>query len=100
MHTLSRSQPDVAVGGNASVASSTFIYQPASGFVGRAGESFTRPRARPCLSVPDAMTLLAMYLSAVIHDFDHRGVSNAFLIQDEDPLAVRSRVFVCLLFVV
>lgn len=36
----------------------------------------------------DALTLLAMYISAIVHDYDHRGVTNAFLIQDRDPLAV------------
>ena len=36
----------------------------------------------------DSLTLLAMYVSAIVHDYDHRGVTNAFLIQDEDPLAV------------
>ena len=36
----------------------------------------------------DALTLLSMYLSAIIHDYDHRGVTNPFLIQDMDPLAV------------
>ena len=41
------------------------------------------------LVAQDALTLMAMYLSAIIHDYDHRGVTNAFLIQDEDPLAVR-----------
>ena len=35
------------------------------------------------------MLVLALYISAVVHDYDHRGVTNAFLIQDEDPLAVR-----------
>ena len=40
------------------------------------------------LVTQDALTLLSMYLSAIIHDYDHRGVTNAFLIQDEDPLAV------------
>ena len=41
------------------------------------------------LVTQDALTLLSLYLSAIIHDYDHRGVTNAFLIQDEDPLAVR-----------
>ena len=40
------------------------------------------------LVTQDALTLLSMYISAIIHDYDHRGVTNAFLIQDEDPLAV------------
>ena len=42
------------------------------------------------LSRHQAVTLLAMYLSAVIHDHDHRGVTNPFLIQDQDPIAVRT----------
>ena len=37
----------------------------------------------------DALMLLAAYLSAIIHDYDHRGLTNPFLIEDEDPLAVR-----------
>ena len=41
------------------------------------------------ISVQDALNLLAMYLSAIVHDYDHRGVTNPYLIQDEDPLAVR-----------
>ena len=40
------------------------------------------------LSTQDALMLLSMYLSAIIHDYDHRGLTNPFLIQDEDPLAV------------
>ena len=44
------------------------------------------------MSQKDALTLLAMYLSAIVHDYDHRGVTNAFLIQDEDPLAVRGEM--------
>ena len=38
-----------------------------------------------------ALPLLAMYFAAIIHDFDHRGVTNAFLIQDGDKLAVSER---------
>ena len=36
----------------------------------------------------DMLVLLSVYLAAIIHDFDHRGLTNPFLIQDEDPLAV------------
>lgn len=47
------------------------------------------------INTQDALTLLAMYLSAIIHDYDHRGVTNPFLIQDEDPLAVSARSVDC-----
>ena len=33
--------------------------------------------------------LLGALLSAVIHDFEHRGVNNDFLIQSGDDLAIR-----------
>ena len=46
--------------------------------------------ALPFTSPEEAMLLLAVYLSAIIHDYDHRGLTNPFLIQDEDPLAVRA----------
>ena len=42
----------------------------------------------------EALQLLALYLSAIIHDYGHRGVTNAFLIEDGDPLAVREYVSV------
>ena len=40
------------------------------------------------LTTQDCLMLLSVYLSAIIHDFDHRGLTNPFLIQDEDPIAV------------
>ena len=47
---------------------------------------------RSAMSQKDALTLMSMYLAAIVHDYDHRGVTNAFLIQDQDPLAVRGQV--------
>ncbi|GAX76185.1 hypothetical protein CEUSTIGMA_g3629.t1 [Chlamydomonas eustigma] len=54
------------------------------------GLSFTSHQqgSEAWISKQEALTLLAMYLCAIIHDYDHRGTSNAFLIQDEDPLAI------------
>ena len=33
--------------------------------------------------------LLTLYLAAIIHDYDHRGVNNQFLVRSVDPLALR-----------
>ena len=35
-----------------------------------------------------ARTLLTAFLSAIIHDYDHRGVNNDFLVRTADPLAL------------
>ena len=32
--------------------------------------------------------LLTCYLAAIIHDYDHRGVNNDFLVKTSDPLAL------------
>ena len=32
--------------------------------------------------------LLACYLAAIVHDYEHRGVNNDFLIKTSDPLAL------------
>ena len=32
--------------------------------------------------------LLTCYLAAIIHDYEHRGVNNDFLIKTSDPLAL------------
>ena len=32
--------------------------------------------------------LLGCYLAAIIHDYEHRGVNNDFLIRSSDPLAL------------
>ncbi|GAX86004.1 hypothetical protein CEUSTIGMA_g13420.t1 [Chlamydomonas eustigma] len=48
------------------------------------GQEFTH--ANP--ATQDAMILLCQYMSAVIHDHDHGGVTNAFLIVDQHPLAM------------
>ena len=37
----------------------------------------------------DPITLLACYLAAIIHDFEHLGYNNDFLINSSDALAVR-----------
>lgn len=34
------------------------------------------------------MELMAMYVAAAIHDFDHPGVNNNFLVSTTNPLAV------------
>eukprot|EP00877_Chromochloris_zofingiensis_P005018 jgi/Chrzof1/14517/Cz09g05220.t1 len=36
----------------------------------------------------DDISLLACYLAAIIHDFEHRGVNNDFLVRLGDPLAI------------
>lgn len=36
----------------------------------------------------DRLTLLASYIAALIHDFEHSGVNNDFLIKTQDELAV------------
>ena len=55
---------------------------------------------QPSSASDNALMMLTLYLSAIVHDYDHRGVTNAFLIQDEDPLAVSTkfsfRDFYCL----
>ncbi|GAX80977.1 hypothetical protein CEUSTIGMA_g8412.t1 [Chlamydomonas eustigma] len=35
-----------------------------------------------------SFTLLTCYIAAMVHDFDHRGVNNDFLIRSGDPLAL------------
>ena len=40
------------------------------------------------MSSCEVLTLLSVYLSAIIHDFDHRGVNNQFLVRGADPLAI------------
>ena len=37
----------------------------------------------------DPITLLACYLAAIVHDFEHVGFNNDFLVISSDPLAVR-----------
>ena len=32
--------------------------------------------------------LISCYLAAIIHDYEHRGVNNDFLIKSSDPLAL------------
>ena len=44
--------------------------------------------SRASLPPRELLTLLSVYLSAIIHDFDHRGVNNQFLVRAADPLAI------------
>ena len=37
----------------------------------------------------DPLTLMACYIAAIVHDLDHRGLNNDFLIKSCDPLALR-----------
>ncbi len=37
----------------------------------------------------DQTTMLAAYLAAIVHDYEHRGRNNDFLINTHDDLAVR-----------
>ena len=37
----------------------------------------------------DPMSLLACYVAAIVHDFEHAGFTNDFLISSCDPLALR-----------
>ena len=37
----------------------------------------------------DPITLLACYLAAIVHDFEHVGFNNDFLVNSCDPLALR-----------
>ena len=37
----------------------------------------------------DPMSLLACYLAAIIHDYEHVGLTNDFLVSSSDPLALR-----------
>ena len=43
---------------------------------------------RATLPANEAFMLLTVYLAAIIHDFDHRGVNNHFLVRSADPLAL------------
>ena len=55
-----------------------------------AGGALSAPGGCTAAAVPplrDMLSLLALYLSAVIHDFDHRGVNNQFLVRLSHPLA-------------
>ena len=43
---------------------------------------------RGVLSTGEAMDLLGLYLTAIVHDFGHLGLTNACMIQTSHPLAV------------
>ena len=34
------------------------------------------------------LSLLSSFVAAIVHDYDHRGVNNDFLVKSNDPLAV------------
>lgn len=36
-----------------------------------------------------ALTLFTCYLAAIVHDYEHKGVNNDFLIKSSDTLALR-----------
>mmetsp|Transcript_27681 Transcript_27681/g.71306 ORF Transcript_27681/g.71306 Transcript_27681/m.71306 type:complete len:798 (+) Transcript_27681:266-2659(+) len=40
-------------------------------------------------AIADPLYMLSAYLAAIIHDYEHQGLTNAFLIATESPLALR-----------
>ena len=43
-------------------------------------------------SPPQDLGLLLAIFTAVVHDYEHKGVNNDFLVKTSDPLAVRRGV--------
>ena len=56
---------------------------------GGAAESYARSGGGSKISTAaqDALPLLAAYMAAVIHDYEHRGVNNQFLVRAASPYA-------------
>jgi len=49
----------------------------------------TRGGVKGALSKAQDVALMAAYLAAVIHDYEHKGYNNDFLVKTKDPLAIR-----------
>lgn len=79
--------------GTSSSTSSTITVTTAASPGGTASSqpagSTTGDASQPSHSEEDwHRELLASYLTAIVHDYEHRGVNNIFLIKSADPLAI------------
>jgi hypothetical protein len=43
----------------------------------------------------DPLTMMAAYVAAIVHDFEHLGLTNDFLINSADMLAIRCAALGC-----
>ena len=49
-------------------------------------ENYEKSKSGCLADVMPALELMALYLAAAMHDYDHPGRTNAFLVETRDPL--------------